>query len=129
MWTNFKRVALLAAFGINQTGAQLSDLIAPTLAWSNQIIPSSPTNSPGVLRGNGVYLTPDGMHLIATSVGGTVNSFNAATGVFEWEYDPPAVDGAIVRTHSGIAFTTEAASEDYMVYSIVDNENSLNSLT
>jgi outer membrane protein assembly factor BamB len=126
MWTNLKRLALLAAFGISQTTAQLSDLLdIPLLSWSNQIIPANPSNSPGVLRGNGVYLTPDGMHLIATSVGGIVTSFDAASGDFEWEYEEPAVNGAITRSYSGIAFTTEAAAEPYMVYSIVDNKNDL----
>jgi hypothetical protein len=130
MWTNLKRVALLAAFGISQTGAQLSDLLPnPEILWVNQIIPSNPTNSPGVLKGNGVFLTPDGMHLISTSVGGTVTSFGAANGEFEWEYDPPAADGVTARTHSGITFTTEAAAEPYMVYSVVDNDNSLDALT
>jgi hypothetical protein len=116
-----KVVALLASVGLSS--AQPALLAQPLEWWSNQIIPTSAGASPGVFRGNGLKLTPDGSSLIATSVGGTVSSFNAFTGVFEWEYNPPPPSVGTVSSHSQVVFTT-ANSEvgAYMVYTVIENE-------
>jgi hypothetical protein len=128
MWANFKRTALLVVLGVSQAGAQ--DLLAsPVEYWTNQILPNNPANSPAVLKGNGVFLTPDGKHLISSSVGGILNSFDAWSGIFEWQYDPLSAMDGIVRTHSSVVFSTDNAMEPYMVYSIVENENSDNART
>jgi hypothetical protein len=125
MWNNLKRTVLLVALGISQAGAQdavnpLRD--SPLLIWTKDI-------GNGVLQGNGVFLTPNGNHLIATSEFGAVTCLDALTAETVWEYVPSSVEGSIVRSRSGVAFTTENALEPYMVYSVDDNENSINSRT
>ncbi len=116
-----KIVALLASVGL--ANAQPALLAQPLELWSNQIIPSSAGASPGVLYGNGLKLTPDGSSLIATSVGGTVSSFNALTGAFEWEYNPTPPSVGTVSSHSQVVFTTANSEVDaYMVYTVIENE-------
>jgi hypothetical protein len=115
--------ALVALACSPVSGQDLEDLLgAGENLWSNQIIPGNPINPPGLLYGNGVSIQPDGKSVISTSVGGTVTSFGALSGAFEWEYVPPA-DGALVRSHSNMVFTTDNAAEPYMVYSVVYNES------
>lgn len=97
-------------------------LATPLPLWTNQIIPSVSTEV-GVAKGNGCTLSPDGAHLLVTSLGGTLTSFNAMTGEVEWEYDPPQPAGGIVRSHSQAVFSPNA-TVPYMVYSVVENENS-----
>mmetsp|Transcript_12023 Transcript_12023/g.18960 ORF Transcript_12023/g.18960 Transcript_12023/m.18960 type:complete len:558 (+) Transcript_12023:90-1763(+) len=122
----FKNIAAilisLAALACSPaTGQQLGDLLNDgDSVWTNQIIPANPTDQPGLLKGNGVSLTPDGSSVVVTSVGGTVTSFDALTGLFEWEYLPTAAEGSILRTTSKVVFTTENAAEPYMVYSVVE---------
>lgn len=116
-------VALLVLLGL--THAQEALYAQPVELWGNQIIPSIDGIEPGVLKGNGCKLTPDKSSLIVTSVGGTVSAFSAIDGTFEWEYNPPQPAGGIVRSHSQVAFTTvNATVPPYMVYSVVENENS-----
>ena len=81
------------------------------------------------MKDNGVFLSPDGKHLVATTVSGSVSFFDAKSGKLEKTYDPPSAAGDIVRSHSGIAFTTENSDEKYMVYSIVENEDRASSMT
>jgi len=70
--------------------------------------------------GNGVFIAPDGKHALITTVGATVYAFKAYSGEQAWVYQPEAVGSSIARSHSGVVF-----GPDYMVYAVVDNENSL----
>ena len=119
---NFKSLAFLFTLGISTVLSQEQLLATPVELWSEQIF-STVTTELGVGKGNGCTLSPDGAHLVVTSVGGTVTSFNALTGEVEWEYDPPQADGGIVRSHSQVVFPINATSP-YMVYAVVENENS-----
>ena len=125
---NFKLSSIVLALCV-ASGASQEDLFpTPVDYWSNQILPNDGSDA-GVLKGNGAKLTPDGTSLIVTSVGGTVTSFRAATGAFEWEYQPPLPDFGIVRSHSQVVFTTaNAVTDPYMVYSVVENENGADAL-
>jgi len=119
---NFKSLAFLFTLGVSTVLSQEQLLATPGELWEAQIF-SSATTDFGVGKGNGCTLSPDGAHLLVTSVGGTVTSFNALTGVPEWAYDPPQLSGGIVRSHSQVVFAINATSP-YMVYAIVENENS-----
>ena len=119
---NFKSLAFLFTLGVRTVLSQEQLLDTPAELWSNQIF-SPVTTELGVGKGNGCTLSPDGAHLLVTSVGGTVTSFNALTGEVEWEYDPPQPTGGIVRSHSKVVFAINATSP-YMVYAVVENENS-----
>lgn len=126
---NFKSIACLLALGLSSVAPQETLFTAPTDFWANQILPSDGSDG-GVFKGNGCKLTPDGGSLIVTSVGGTVTSFNAFTGAFQWEYQPPQPENAIVRSHSQVVFTTpNAVTPPYMVYAVVENENSADAVT
>lgn len=119
---DFKSLAFFFTLGVSTVLSQEQLLTTPVELWSNQIF-STVSTELGVGKGNGCTLSPDGAHLIVTSVGGTVTSFNAMTGEVEWEYDPPQPAGGIVRSHSQVVFTVNATSP-YMVYAVVENENS-----
>lgn len=118
---NFKSLAFLFTLGVSTVLSQEQLLASPTELWSNQIFSSVATDL-GVGKGNGCTLSPDGAHIIVTSVGGTVTSFNSLNGQVEWEYDPPQPTGGIVRSHSQVVFAN--ATTPFMVYSVVENENS-----
>ena len=76
-----------------------------------------------MVKGNGAFLTPDQCQIITTSLGGTVTSFDSASGMKAWDYQPPAIGTATITCHSNMVFTTANAAMPYMVYSVVDNEN------
>jgi len=102
----------------------LEDLLSePDTLWTAQILPDADLGSVNIEAGNGVFMAPDGKHIIVTTVGATVYAYNAYNGVKKWHYQPEAVGSSIARSHSAITF---APSGDFMVYSVVDNENSLN---
>jgi hypothetical protein len=112
--------SLLLSVGL--VNSQSTLLVPPVALWSTQIFPEAGTGA-GVFYGNGLTLTPDGTSLVSTSVGGTVTSFNAATGVFEWEYAPPAPTVGTTSSHSKVVFTTpNTLTLPYMVYTIIENE-------
>jgi hypothetical protein len=126
---NFKSIAFLFTLGVSSVAPQEQLYNAPVDLWTNQVLPLD-GSAGGVFKGNGCKLAPDGRHLIVTSVGGTVTSFTAGSGVFEWEYQPPQPDVGIARSHSQVVFTTEnAVTGAYMVYSIVENENGADAST
>lgn len=121
---HFKSIAFLFALGLSYVPAQEQLFPTPITLWENQIIPTV-SSEIGVLKGNGCKISPDGAHVIVTAVGGTVTSFDALSGEVEWEYNPPVPAGGIVRSHSQVVFTTpNAVTPPYMVYSVVENENS-----
>ena len=98
-------------------------LAAPTTLWSAQLFPDIDLGSVEIEAGNGVFMAPDGKHALVTTVGATVYAYNAYNGERAWVYQPEAVGSSIARSHSGVVF---GPLGDYMVYSVVDNENSLN---
>jgi WD40 repeat protein len=113
--------ALVALACSPVSGQDLGDLFNDGASlWTNQIISANPVDQPGLLKGNGVTMSPDGTSVVTTSVGGTVSSFDALTGDFEWEYIPTATEGEIIRCNSKVAFTTENAAEPYMVFSVIE---------
>lgn len=67
-------------------------------------------------------MAPDGKHALVTTVGATVYAFNAYNGAQAWVYQPEAVGTSIARSHSGVTF---GPLGEYIVYAVVDNENSL----
>src|SRR5687767_6227765 len=111
MWTNLKETfIILLALTCNsivdaQGSGDGSEEENPALPealqlWEFQLFPEAGVEA-SIMYGNGVSLTPDERHVIATSVGGTVTALNAGNGVVAWEYNPtPAVSGGTVRTHS-----------------------------
>lgn len=119
---NFKSLAFLFTLGVSNVLSQEQLLFTPLELWSNQVF-STVSTEVGVGKGNGVTLSPDGAHVIVTSIGGTVTSFSSLDGQVEWEYEPPQPAGGIVRSHSQAVFTTNA-TVPYMVYAVVENENS-----
>lgn len=95
---------------------------SPSKLWSATLFPDVDLGSVEIEAGNGVFMAPDGKHALVTTVGATVYAFNAYTGDQAWVYQPEAVSNSIVRSHSGVVFGPMA---DYMVYAVVDNENSM----
>ena len=103
------------------------DLLSePATLWSAQLFPDVNLGSVEIQAGNGVFMAPDGKHALVTTVGATVYAFNAYTGEQKWVYQPEAIDNSIPRSHSAVTF---GPTGDYMVYSVVDNENSLDPTT
>ena len=125
MWS---KAFLLAFLGLSQVSAQILEPGQESKLWSAQIEPSNLANSQGVGRGNCVILTPDQKTLITTSIRGTVTAYNPLDGKKKWDYDPTVAGGTILRSHSCAAFPPNAA-DPYMVYSVVENESSVNAVT
>ena len=131
MWVKMKptlMLASLAGFLTMSVNAQEvvvdvlpTPLAAPLPLWETQILA---TGSPGVGFGNGAYLTPDELHVITTSAGGTLTAFDAASGAAIWDYDPPAVGTSLITCHSGVTFAN-ATGFAYIIYTIIDDENAL----
>lgn len=94
----------------------------PTKLWSAQLFPDVDLGSIEIEAGNGVFMAPDGKHALVTTVGATIYAFNAYSGEQAWVYQPESASNSITRSHSGVVF---GPKEDYMVYSVVDNENSI----
>lgn len=112
-----KSAAIFLSLGLVQVLGQDPLLDSPLQLWRKEIMPTVSGREAGVKKDNGCKLTPDGKHLIVTSSGGTVTSFDAITGDVEWEYNPPQGDATSIACASQIVFTTENAPTPYMVYS------------
>jgi hypothetical protein len=132
MWS---KTFLLAFLGLAQVSAQPFLDAFPSLdpsevsvLWSAQIEPTNMTSTEGVGRGNCAILTPDQNYLITTSISGTVTAYHALNGEKEWDYDPTVLGGTPLRSHSCVVFPPNAVNP-YMVYSIVENEISVNAIT
>lgn len=107
----------------DETEAGLEPLLeTPTKLWSAQLFPDVNLGAVEIEAGNGVFMAPDGKHALVTTVGATVYAFNAYTGEQAWVYQPAPISGTIARSHSGVVF---GPGVDYMVYAVVDNENSM----
>ncbi len=116
--------AVLAAACTQVASQELPPLFSdPVLLWQSQLTADVNLGPTDVLKGNGVFMAPDGMTAYVTTVGATVYAFDAYSGAALWTYQPETVGTSITRSHSGLSFGPTA---DYMVYSVVDNENSLN---
>jgi hypothetical protein len=125
MWCKMKPSLLLASLAVFVTTSVYAQnvsvtgpLAAPLVMWETPIMA---TLSPGVGLGNGAYLTPDELHVITTSAGGTLTAFDAVSGAPIWEYDPPPVGTSLVTCHSGVTF----ANSSYIIYTIIDDENAI----
>eukprot|EP00537_Pseudo-nitzschia_pungens_P007088 CAMPEP_0172361548 /NCGR_PEP_ID=MMETSP1060-20121228/5354_1 /TAXON_ID=37318 /ORGANISM="Pseudo-nitzschia pungens, Strain cf. cingulata" /LENGTH=552 /DNA_ID=CAMNT_0013083835 /DNA_START=26 /DNA_END=1684 /DNA_ORIENTATION=- len=97
-------------------------LDSPVEIWSAQLFPDIDLGAVDVEAGNGVFMAPDGKHALVTTIGATVYAFNAYSGEQAWVYQPEAVGTGIARSHSGITY---GPLGNYMVYAVVDNENSM----
>ena len=97
-------------------------LETPTKLWAATLFPDVDLGSVEIEAGNGVFMAPDGKHALVTTVGATIYAFNAYTGEQAWVYQPESISNSITRSHCGPVFGPMA---DYMVYAVVDNENSL----
>ena len=97
-------------------------LETPTKIWQATLFPSMELGATEIEAGNGVFMAPDGKTALVTTVGATVYAFNAYTGEQVWVYQPAPISGTISRSHSGVVF---GPGVDYMVYAVVDNENSM----
>ena len=122
-WQRAVAVWVLATL-ISITNAQPPDdeffsyLPTPTLLWSE--FATSSTN--GVQQGNGLYMSPDGQMLVATSFDGTVRAFEPQTGAILWTYQPDSI-GLQYRCFSGVTFNYQADPK-YLVYAIADGAQS-----
>jgi glucose dehydrogenase len=125
MWS---KAFLLAFLGFAQISAQLLDPDQVRVLWSAQIEEKNLANSQGVGRGNCAILSPNQKYLITTSIRGTVTAYDALKGDKKWDYDPTVDGGTILRSHSCVVFPPNAV-DPYMVYSVVQNENSVNAAT
>lgn len=97
-------------------------LETPTTLWSATLFPDVDLGSVEIEAGNGVFMAPDGKHALVTTVGATIYAFNAYTGEQAWVYQPESISNTIARSHCGVVFDPSA---NYMVYAVVDNENSM----
>lgn len=118
----------------------------PNLVWEGRISP--------VRKGNGVFLSQEKEHqppiLVSTSKDGSVSAFHPGSGTNLWSYGPPkltrddatknggggGVIGTVVSSSSGMTFVTPTSEDNshvvnynYMVYSIMENENSVQPTT
>lgn len=104
-------------------GFEYKDLLnAPEVLWTTTLFPNIDLGAVEIEAGNGIVMAPDGKHALVTTVGATVYAMNAYTGERTWVYQPEAVSNSIARSHGSVVF---GPSADYMVYAVVDNENSL----
>ena len=89
-------------------------LNTPVVEWTNY---TSPENA-GPAEGNGLYLSPRGDLLVATSFDATVRAFDPHTGHIVWTYQPNSL-GYPMRCFGGVTFNMEAATP-YLVVAIAD---------
>lgn len=128
MMKNIVRTSFFLACAASSASGQLSPLLdAPVQAWTTQLLPDVDLGSVEILKGNGVYMSPDGKTALVTTVGATVYAINAYTGDQLWVYQAPPVDStSVVRSRSR---ATVSPTEDYIAISVVDNENSVSPVT
>lgn len=118
----FLLASIRSAVSEDETPELEALLDTPVELWSAQLFPDIDLGAVDIEAGNGVFMAPDGKHAIVTTVGATVYAFNAYSGEQAWVYQPEAVGTGIARSHSGITY---GPLGEYMVYAIVDNENSM----
>lgn len=88
----------------------------PTVEWDIRV--------QSIREGNGVFLSPDESLLVASTNLGYVSAFGPLDGseIFNYVYTPEGQD--FVKSYSGISF-----APDYLVYSVILNEDSPTSTT
>ena len=84
---------------------------SPVTLWNNTIN----TEFGGVVRGNGLVLSPEGDVLLATSVSGAVTAFDVDTGTILWDYNPIPAAEEVLNSRS---LPVIANDDEYFVYSI-----------
>lgn len=87
---------------------------SPVTLWNNTIN----TEFGGLVRGNGLVLSPDGDRLFATSVSGAVTAFDVETGNIVWDYNPIPAAEEVLNSRSRPVFANENSDDEYFVYSI-----------
>lgn len=119
----FVRSSFFLACAAASVSAQ--DLLAtPVEKWSSQLLPQADLGSVEIQKGNGVFI--HGNMAVVTTIGATVYAFNAYTGTEMWQYQTPADGSSVAACHSAVTFSHTGG---YMVFSVVDNENSLTPTT
>jgi len=121
MWKNLKAISLFLSLGISQVSANGPPLLgSATMKWEKDINEpqgnaTAPETPHGVFHGNGVFLTPDYENVIAVSEFGKMIAYNADSGDWLWDYDPPAagVPTAVISSSAGVTFGSA-----YMVYAV-----------
>jgi hypothetical protein len=102
-------------------------LPTPVTLWSATLSPDPVTLAAvDIEAGNGVFMAPDRKTAVIGTVGAVVTAFDAYSGSQMWSYTPEVIPNTITRSHSNIIFSPD---ESYIVYSVVDNENSFTPTT
>ena len=111
---------VMAFLGLGTASGQLIYKANPELEWEVRV--------QSVRGGNGVFLSPVDDALVSTTSLGYVNAFDPDTGDELWAYAPNATDNDFLSCKSGVTFSS-TDSTDYLVYSVLVNELSLNPMT
>jgi hypothetical protein len=126
--TRIVQTSFILAFGAVSASAQdlLELLPTPIERWTFQLLPQAELGPVEIQKGNGVFVDPSGRMAIVTTVGATVYAFGAYSGGELWSYQAPSDGTSSVACHSAVTFSP---TEEYMAFSVVDNENSLSPTT
>ena len=119
---------LMLACSVSTTSVVGQDLLAtPVELWTQQLLPDANLGETDVLYGNGITMSPDGKMAFVTTIGATVYALHPYSGELIWAYQAgPVADNSIVRSHSSVVMSPTG---NYMAYTVVDDENSLNPVT
>jgi outer membrane protein assembly factor BamB len=107
-----------AAATAGQNITTIHYLASPNITWTSSISP--------LLKGNGIFLSPDDHILVSTSLDGTVNSFHPSTGAILWTHQPVPINNSLLSCHSGVTFSSNGS---FFIYSVIDNEGSPSEMT
>jgi outer membrane protein assembly factor BamB len=124
IFKNIVRTSFFLALSAASVSAQLSALLdEPVELWTTQLLPDANLGSVEILKGNGVFMSPDGTTAMVTTVGGTVYAINAYNGEQKWAYQAPSSDSSsVVSSRGGV---TVALDGSFLAFSVIDNENSV----
>jgi hypothetical protein len=73
------------------------------------------------MKGNGVFMSPDGTTAFVTTIGATIYAISPYSGATKWTYQVQSTGENIARSHSAVTFSPTGS---FMAMSVVDNENS-----
>lgn len=102
-----------------QTGG-LKYLEQPEVAWQAQ--------ADIILKGNGVFTSPDDKISVVTQSFGKITAFDTKNGTMLWSFTPPVNSGRPTSCQGGATFSMNGPS-DYIVYSVVDEPNGIRPVT
>lgn len=92
----------------------------PELLWQTQ--------TDVILDGNGVFTSPNDKVTVITQANGNLNAYDTLTGASLWTFTPPNNNGLATSCQGGAIFSTDG-SEDFVVYSVVDDPNGITPFT